>query len=523
MSGFLALVLHAHLPFVRHPEREDIFEETWLFEAITETYIPLLVMMERLLREGVPFRITLSVTPPLCAMLSDELLRARYREHLARLRRVAERERERSENEPVRHEVARFYCETLAETERQFAEWNGDLLAVMRSLRDAGVLELMASAATHGLLPLLIQDAAAARAQIAIGCDFYRQHFAAEPVGFWLPECAYTSEIEPILQAQNIRWFVADAHAFSLAQPRPRRAIYAPCYTKNGLAVFPRDPLSSRQVWSAQEGYPGDPVYRDFYRDLGFDQPAEEVFAEWPNRTPRFSGLKFHRISSRGPDKEIYQRTRAEGAARAHAEHFLETRRQQLASLPANDFAPTLTMPFDAELFGHWWFEGPVFLEHFIRKTAATGGELTLTTPGEYLARYPTHEVIAPAASSWGENGYLSVWLDESNAWIYPHLRAAARRMSEMARHHAQTTDGMTIRVLRQLGRELLLMQASDWAFLIRNGTARDYATRRVEMHVGRFERLYQQLRDGTIDPMFLSECEERDNLFPDLEWRHFL
>lgn len=523
MPGFLALVLHAHLPFVRHPERESVLEETWLFEAITESYIPLLGMMQRLRHDGVPFRVALNLTPTLCAMLSDELLRERYRLHLRRTLRLAHQERERPGQAAARREVVQFYCDSLAEAERQFEEWNGDLLGVCRALQEAGVVELTASAATHGLLPVLAHDPKAAQAQVAVGCDVYRQHFGAEPAGFWLPECAYTPALDPILQKRNVRWSILDAHAFALAQPRPRRAIYAPAFTEAGLAFFPRDPLSSRQVWSAQEGYPGDPVYRDFYRDVGFDFPAGEIFAEWPDTTPRFTGLKLHRITQREGEKEFYHRTQAEGAARAHAEHFLETHRKQLEALPANDFAPILTMAFDAELFGHWWFEGPIFLEHFIRKTAALGDELRLTTPSGYLARHCTHEVIAPAPTSWGERGYLGVWLDESTAWMYPHLRGCARRMTATTQRFRETTEATAERALRQMARELLLMQASDWAFLIRNGTARDYATARVELHVARFNQLHAELQAGSINAKTLSEMEAQDNLFPDLEWRHFL
>ncbi|HMJ04981.1 MAG TPA: 1,4-alpha-glucan branching protein domain-containing protein [Chthoniobacterales bacterium] len=522
-SGSLALVLHAHLPFVRHPEHDEFFEEDWLFEAISESYLPLLNMMQRLVHDGVPFKLTLGLTPPLCAMLQDELLRTRYLRHLDRTIRLAGREIERTQADPARQELATFYHRSFTEIRQRYLAMNCDLLGALRHLRDVGVLEIIASAATHGVLPLLTPPPEAVRAQVAIGCDAYREIFHAAPTGFWLPECAYTPGLEKTLQEANLRWFIVDAHAFSLAKPKPRRAVYAPCFTAEGPAAFARDPESSRQVWSAESGYPGAPVYREFYRDLGFDLPPAYVFEDWVSKTPRFCGLKFHRITSREPRKELYQRAEAENAARMHAEHFLASRLRQLEQLPATDFAPIITMPFDAELFGHWWYEGPIFLEHFIRQAALHAGQIELTTPSEYLACHPTNEVIAPASSSWGDKGYLGVWLDSSNAWIYPHLHAAARRMVETARAHAKNTDPTIERALRQVARELLLMQSSDWAFLIRNGTARTYAERRTNDHISRFNRLYQQLKVGRIDEVFLSECEGRDNLFPNLQWRHYL
>lgn len=521
--GHLALILHAHLPFVRHPGHEEFFEEDWLFEAITESYIPLLNVLERLTRDRVPCRLAMSITPSLCAMLQDELLQSRYLRYLDRSIRLAEREFERTRSEPEVRQLAQFYFELLSETRRQFEQWNCDLLARFRHFRDLGVLEIIASAATHGLLPLLIQDPAAVRAQVLIGRDVYRKTFGADPAGFWLPECAYVPELQPVLQEANIRWFALDAHGLLHAKPRPRRAIYAPCFTPAGPAAFARDPESSRQVWSAESGYPGDPAYREFHRDIGFDLPRDYISPDSPGRPPRFTGLKYHRITGRDAEKHYYNRAWAEAAANAHAEHFLESRRQQFRAV-SNGFEPIVTMPFDAELFGHWWFEGPRFLELLIRKAANCGDELRLTTPGEYLKRHPTQEVIEPAASSWGEGGYWGVWLHESNSWVYPHLHSAAVRMTEMARKYTtrETTTPLIERALKQLARELLLAQSSDWAFLMHSGTAKHYATTRTTEHIRRFNAIRDHLECDTIDEAFLSECEARDNLFPHVDWRYY-
>src|SRR5712691_11121402 len=250
-SGYVALILHAHLPFVRHPEQEHFLEEDWLFEAITETYIPLLQMMQRLVNDGVPFKLTMSVTPTLCAMLQDELLQKRYVEHVDLLIDLATRERKRNRNNFRLKELSQFYFGLFSETRRFFVdEWKQDLLAAFLQLRETGALEIIASTATHGLLPLLQQQScAAARAQVLIGRDVYADLFGSEPTGFWLPECAYGPGLEKILQEANVRWFILDAHGLLFGNPQPRRAIYAPCYTPAGPAVFARDRDSSRQVW----------------------------------------------------------------------------------------------------------------------------------------------------------------------------------------------------------------------------------------------------------------------------------
>ena len=540
MPGHFALILHAHLPYVRHPEHEHFLEEEWLFEAITETYIPLLRMMQRLSDDGVVFKLTMSITPTLCAMLQDQLLRERYVRHLELLNDLAERERKRNRKHPQLFELAEFYVSLFSETRRQFMqEWNCDLLSVFRELRQTGALEIIASPATHGLLPILRQQSpSAARAQVLIGRDVYAELFGEEPDGFWLPECGYAPGLESNLQEANLRWFVVDAHGLLFGTPRPCRSIYAPCYTPAGPAAFARDPAASRQVWSAHEGYPGDPAYRDFYRDIGFDLPMEHL-GPITFGMRKFSGVKYHRITGRGDEKQLYDRRAAENAAAQHAIHFLEQCRQQICEI---DFEPIIVAPFDAELFGHWWFEGPIFLEQFIRHIA-NERSLQLTTPSEYLVAHPTQQILEPAASTWGENGHLAVWLDQSNAWIYSELQSATDRMTQFAQQHAETIVGqprilsglpakgvageapsleVTDRVLKQLTRELLLAQSSDWAFLMKTGTAREYATQRTIDHLARFNRLHDEFVANNLDGEFLRDCEWRDNIFPNVNWRYY-
>jgi 1,4-alpha-glucan branching enzyme len=538
-SGHLALILHAHLPFVRHPEHEHFLEEDWLFEAITETYIPLLQMMQRLVNDNVPFKLTMSLTPTLCAMLQDELLRERYVRHLDLLIDLAARERKRNQNQRELAELSQFYFDLFSASRRFFVdEWKRDLLAAFRCLRENGALEIIGCAATHGLLPLIQQQSReAARAQVLIGRDAYIDLFGVDPNGFWLPECAYAPELDFILQEANVRWFVLDAHGLLFGNPQPRRAIYTAYYTPAGPAAFGRDRDSSRQVWSAEEGYPGDPAYREFYRDVGFDLPLEHL-GPVARGIRKFSGVKYHRITGRKKHKELYDRAAAEKAADAHANHFMEQRRAQFSQLAAVGVDPIVAVPFDAELFGHWWFEGPRFLELFIRKTAFDQKDFCLTTPSEYLAANPTQQTIEPAASSWGDHGHLEVWIDKSNSWIYPHLHRAARQMTELAqrvsvvvgqalRSPNETSAGgapvLQNRALRQLARELLLAQSSDWAFLMRTGTAREYATKRTLDHLARFNQLHDQFVAGQLDEKFLADCEWRDNLLPNLNWRYYV
>ena len=521
MPGYLSLILHAHLPFVRHPEHEKFLEENWLFEAITEAYMPLLQLLERWRRDGLKPRLTLTLTPTLCSMLRDPLLQERYDRHLKELIELAEKEIHRTRWEKPFHELALFYRERLTAARKAYGACGRDLVSVFRQFQELGLLEIITSSATHALLPLLADHSPSLRAQVLVACDHYRACFGCDPRGIWLPECAYVESLDDILQEANLRWFVTDTHGILHAHPRPRYATFAPIFTPKGVAAFGRDPDCSRQVWSRHAGYPGDPRYRDFYRDIGFDLDLDYVKPYLPAPSQRgFTGLKYHRIAGKGPDKQVYDRQTALRAADEHAGHFLEARMAQFRRLSEIlDRPPMVVAPYDAELFGHWWYEGPEFLDYFVRKACCDQKLFELITPEEYLRCQPTNQVATPAASSWGEGGYWRVWLDEKNEWIYPHLHIAQDRMTELARRFPQP-DALQERMLKQAARELLLGQASDWPFILRAGTSPDYARKRVKDHVLRFTRMYEQLTAGQLDEEWLKQVEWRDNLFPNIDYR---
>lgn len=532
-NGYLALVLHAHLPYVRHPEYEDFLEEDWFFEAIAETYLPLLDVLHGMSSEAVPWRLTMSLTPPLCHMLRDPLLQERTSRYMGRLLELARREVERTRGDHRLQAITHFYRDRLEHLVWSWEHrWKRDLISAFAALQAEGRLEIITSAATHGFLPLMESYPEAVRAQILIARDDYRATFGRDPVGIWLPECAYVAGLDTVLREANLRWFIIDAHGLMFGNPRPHYAIYAPCFTPGGAAAFARDRDSSRQVWSSEEGYPGDPAYRDFYRDIGFDLSLEylrPVLAGDGGR--RFTGLKYYRVTGRGAGKELYERSWAMGAADHHAAHFMAARQEQLRRLRENmNVDPIVISPFDAELFGHWWFEGPEFLNYFIRKSVYDQKDYELTTPTRYLASHDTLQLVVPSSSSWGHKGYWEVWLDDSNSWIYPHLHMAAKRMTELARRFLPLfpaeipLEEPTVleRGLRQMARELLLAQSSDWAFLMKTGTAREYAVKRTKDHLLRFTRLYDQIRGGGVDEAFLANCEWRDNIFPGLNWRYY-
>jgi 1,4-alpha-glucan branching enzyme len=328
--------------------------------------------------------------------------------------------------------------------------------------------------------------------------------------------------VEDVLKEANIRWFVTETHGVLYARPQPRYGTYAPIYTANGVAAFGRDFDSAKQVWSRDEGYPGDPRYRDFYRDIAFDLDLDYVLPYLPAPPQRsFTGIKYYRITGSG-DKERYDPELAREAAAEHAQHFLDARVLQIkGASAAMDRPPFVLSPYDAELYGHWWYEGPRFIDYFVRKAVYDQDALKLTTPAEYLKDNPTHQIARPSPSSWGEEGYWKVWLNETNAWIYPHLNIAQERMTELAKLYP-APNPLQERALKQAARELLLAQASDWPFIMRTGTSPEYARRRVTGHLQRFIALHEQLTSTAIDEPWLGAIEQADVIFPNVNYRYW-
>ena len=532
--GDLLLLLHAHLPYVRHPENPYHLEENWLYEAITATYLPLLLELHKLLDGGASPRLTLSLSPTLCSMLRDKLLGERYRAYLDRLLRLGEDELTRAKDSPAQADLARFYLARFTELRAHYLAIDGDIVAAYSQLQERGAVEIITTCATHAYLPVL-REPSARRAQLLIAVRHYRECFGRYPRGIWLPECGYVDGLDQLLAELNLRFFFLDAHGLTYARPRPPLGLHAPIFTRAGVAAFGRDLMSSKQVWSSTEGYPADGVYRDFYRDIGFDRPLSEIAPYiHPDGIRVHTGYKYHRVT--GPrvdlqDKALYEPEVARLRAREHARDFVEKRQAQVAWLSQRlDRRPIIVSPYDAELFGHWWFEGPTFLAEVLRLCSQPGSPVQLQTASGYLADYTVNAVCDPAPSSWGEGGYSAVWLDSSNDWIYRHVHHAESKMHELVAKFGSKEDAaqpsaepsLISRALVQAGRELLLSQSSDWAFIMKTGTAVSYAESRVRSHLQRFGRLATELEAGTIDESFLAECEARDNLFPHLDPRLF-
>mgnify|MGYP003292355984 CR=1 FL=1 len=397
-KGYLALVLHAHLPFIRHPEYPDFLEEDWFFEAMVETYLPLLNVFENLTAQGVDFRLTMSLTPPLCAMMNDELLISRFRDYLNKRIELSYKEIERTKNTEFFY-VAEMYNKKFTRFRTLFEDYyHGRIIEGFKKFQDMGKLEIITCCATHGYLPLQVHKESI-RAQIKIAAEDYRRNFGRSPRGIWLAECAYNIGVDQYLKEEDIRFFFMESHGVMHGIPRPKYGIYAPVYTPNGVAAFARDMESAQQVWSAESGYPGDPHYREFYRDLGYDLDYDYIKPYLHSDGVRRNiGMKYCKITGKVSlnQKQPYYPSDALEVSASHAGNFMFNRQKQIEYLSSviTDRKPIVVSMYDAELYGHWWYEGPYWLYILFKKIYYDDCNFKLITPSEYIDKYPEEEVI---------------------------------------------------------------------------------------------------------------------------------
>ena len=533
-KGYLLFVLHAHLPYVRHPEYERFLEERWFFEAATETYIPLIKFFDRLHSDGVPFKLTLSISPTLANMLEDPLLQQRCLQHIEMSSRLAEQEMERTRHSPELHFLACMYKRLFEEARQVLAErCRMNLLNAFKEHAAAGRLELITCGATHGFLPALSSEPGAVRVQVFAAAHEHRRIFGLKPKGFWLPECGYYTGVDEVLAGAGLRYFVVDSHGVEHAEPRPMFGVHAPIYCASGVAAFARCQATSRLVWSSKVGYPADPNYREYYRDIGFDLDQHYLKDfQYAQGVRSHTGIKYHCITGPSDHKRLYNPDAGCQTAQRHAHDFVMRCRDQLGRMAGRmPFPGIIVSPYDAELFGHWWFEGPQWLYYVLREVAESGGDMALSTPGQYLEAYPVQQQAAPAPSSWGRNGYGEQWLNPKTAWLWRRLHEAAARMTRACRTSSPACPGkleslphnsLEERALRQAGRELLLAQSSDWPFMITDGTTEQYASRRFNDHLNRFHHLLNSVDARQVDPAALEALEHMDALLPELDTAYF-
>ncbi|WP_408006773.1 1,4-alpha-glucan branching protein domain-containing protein [Pseudalkalibacillus sp. A8] len=507
MNSYFSLVLHAHLPFVLHRE-PDRLEERWLFEAVSESYIPLLWGLESCSSE---VKYTLSLSPPLLEMLANKTFQERYLAHIRNTQELLLKERDYV-TKPEEISVVEFYIERFKKIKETFLEWNCDLISAYRYFMIENKVEGITSSATHAILPY-IQTEQGIRSQIQYGLNCFEHHFGFKPDGFWLPECAFSPGVDKVLYEEGVRYVFVDEDTIRKLDPESPRP-NTPVFSPHGIVLFPRCVNTSKKVWDATTGYPGDYDYREFYRDVGYDRDHDYIAPHiHPDGIRVDTGLKYYRITGDTEAKEIYVRENALRKAEQHSKDFIDTVCESIKECNTGSASVTLAA-FDAELFGHWWFEGPEWLQTLVKSEKTN---IPWITPKEFIIRhYQELQTHHTCFSTWGRNGYGEVWLNKSNAWIYRHLHAMEHELIKQMTIH-KNPDPLTQRALDQLNREWLLATSSDWTFIMDQQSASEYADYRLKEHISVFNQLVKELNEKQVFESIVQEHEER---YPFFHWQ---
>ena len=583
LQGYLVLALHAHLPYVLFhgtwPHGSD-----WLNEAACETYLPLLNILDRISSEGRRANFTIGITPVLCEMLVSPVFKKGLKEYMREKIRAAAKDRryfEKRKGAEMALLSQRWYDLYESLLLDFMAKYDEDLIGAFRRFQEEGQIEIFTSAATHAYLPLLSLDSSIS-AQIKQGIETYKKHFLREPKGIWLPECAYRpgftgsdsggtihgkKGIEEFLVENKIDYFFLDTHhlkgggptagygeilpwgegghgragvrggeiydmyseryeglrklritgektAFPFEQEKSPYATYyaGPLSTDRGCAFFAREADMSLQVWSGQWGYPGDGDYLEFHKK------------HFPG------GLRYWAVTDRKSglgEKATYKPDRAARKVLSHASHFKDLVAGRLEKhMSEEGKAGVATTPFDAELFGHWWFEGIEWLYH-VTRLFQKNGRVALEKASTALQRISPEEAVDVQGGSWGAGGGHFIWYNHETQWMWERIHETEKVMSSTAATF-RDTDDLSLRIARQMAREVLLLQASDWEFLVTTDGAKDYAVERFTTHYSDFRTLSNMLdryrKNGFLPESLLktlASIEEKDNLFDNvkIEW----
>jgi 1,4-alpha-glucan branching enzyme len=521
--GYFGLVLHGHIPWCKKSGVWPAGEE-WLLEAMLETYIPMLNILRELKQKGIKTGITINITPILAEQLADDYMKQRFTEYMEGLISRAKNDIKRFEGNMARKEIAEFHLHNFESIlNSYYHNYYNDILGTFKWFQEQRMIELITCAATHAFLPLIESDSGLF-SQIQTAVDTHKKYFNREPKGIWLPECAYRPEqhkdgkiresIDYWLKNSGIEYFFVDSHGILTAEILEQKNKiglntnigYA---LKTGVNVLGRNKNTSRQVWDAQIGYPGDQYYREFHKK------------------DNESGLHYWRITGKTitqAQKELYNITMAQERAKEHAQHFITVLTNELEDFKHQfNTKGIIVAPYDFELYGHWWMEGIEWLKN-VFELSQNHEKVEIITISEYISKYKEQfSIIKMSESSWGEGGHFQVWKNPEHGWIWPYINGSIKEFENVIKSEPNDWEK---RVLKQIARELLLMEGSDWPFLLYTKQAKEYANQRFHHHHQRFNKLIWGAKDFNdkkrISLRELEEIESIDSCFQDVNIDYF-
>jgi len=515
MKIYSIILLHAHLPYINHPE-ENYIEENWFFENVVESYVPFLMMIERLLNDGIEPRFSISISPTLCYMMENENLQSKLKRYIELRLKLIESEISKEKNEKIIDNL-KMYLDLYNYVYDFLETYSFDLITPFKFYKNQGILEIVTTPATYPILPLFTNKKII-DSHIKIASSDYKERFLHPLKGIFLSECAYDKSVLESLKKNSIEYFFVDDTAIDKTKYDP----YFLYKTSNGINIFVRDSISS-EIVIGESSYPANPIYRDFYKDIGYEREIDYLkeFTLFTQRIP--TGIKYWKITDLSgiKEKEIYDFNLALNQVEVDASNFIEKIIERFKGYEKNSLVVSC---FNMEIFGHRWFEGIYFLEKLFRKIRSERYPIQFLTPSEYISMNNfTIKTIEPEISSWSDNGYFDKWLNERNDFIYPYIYEITQKYLRIVNKYVNTNVSFPMDLaLRQLAREILLMHSSDWSVMINYDTHKEYAISRLKKHYLNSIKIFEQISSGNIDLSFIKKLENENNIFNSLNWRVF-
>jgi len=513
----LCLVIVAHQGYIRHldDEKQYAAENNILFSAISQTYLPLLNLFNSLKKENCPFKLSLVLSPVLCSLLDDEVVKQQYIEWLDARIAFGESEISRLSGQGVVEEEAKKTLESYRQNKIDFMETYGqNLLRSFSSLAKKGCLELLATAGSYAFLPHYADLTEVVNAQVETGLYSHRHYFGTNPDGFWLPYMGFVPGLDTILRSYGINYTIVDTHALLFSKSKVEKGIFAPVRTDNSLILLGRDCETPGDL-TGEEGFMANPVYKDVNKDAGFELSSADLSSFLSDGMPRVAtGYRYWSKE----DGAFYNEDSAKAQAEQDAATFIAAKKAKLdraSELVGDDV--NLVCTFDAELFGQSWAEGISFLETILKNHE----DLELTSCSSVISNQFIYPKIQPYPSAASGTGFGEDLLDSSNGWLLQYTRKMGERMVDLAGRFPSDT-GLKARLLNLGAKELMIAQGAEWAKMLHEENDTEYVSQRFKESIRSFLMVFDALGSNTVSTEWLTDLERRHPLFPWMNYRIF-
>ncbi len=529
-SKDLILILTAEQAFIHNFNTKENFayEDSALFSAISNSYLPLLNMLQRLEQSKVPVKLGLVLSSPLCTLLAHKSTKKKYVAWLDSMEKLGQEELERNKgNEAILRNVESC-LRTIQKNKEDFTiTYSEDLLQAFKGFEERGFLELIPTSATCSYLPHYRDLKEVLNAQVDVGLHAHRAFFGETGEGFFSPCLGWTEELDSVLRSYGINYTIVDTRSLLFCKDPPETGIYSPVRTKKSLVIFARDfdtpdDIQGNGIDGQPDGYMNAAMYRCEQRDIGFELSEKKLKSFLNTNSSRLqTGYKYW-TNENTNGGQAYDEAAAAKQVQLDAEDFYKKKLDKLEAaeklLGEKDNVLTCVIP--TQLLGNSWHEGIAWLESVIRLIASED-KIRLSFCKDHLDKQFSLPKIVPYPCSAEGSGYGENLLDSSNSWITDCIRIASERMIDLTERFP-TETGIKARILNLGAKEVLLAQSAAWQQMIYDGNLPEYASKTFASCIRNFNMVFDSLASNTVSTEWLCNLEKEDNIFPWLSYKVF-